>query len=175
MTKELKPFDLHAALKGEPVMLRNGSKAFVRHHETEITIHDNFTLIGVTEEHPFYLSWFTEGRVYADYENEHDIIGMYLKTHMINGFEVPAPETEAPVVGSKYFLAACLYRKFFDKNIWHGGGIDKRWLERGLVFLNKEDAIANAKAMLSINPYDGDEAILAHKVNELIAKGAVNG
>ena len=37
-TKELKPFDLQAALKGEAVMLRNGDKAYIRHHETEMPV-----------------------------------------------------------------------------------------------------------------------------------------
>lgn len=36
--KTIKPFDLQAALNGEPVMLRGGTKAYVRHCETEFNI-----------------------------------------------------------------------------------------------------------------------------------------
>lgn len=40
MNNKLKPFDLQAALRGEPVMLRNGEMAYVRHHETELPVDD---------------------------------------------------------------------------------------------------------------------------------------
>lgn len=159
MAKKLKPFDLQAALSGEPVMLRDGSKAFVRHLETEITILNNFTLIGVIEGHPFYLSWTPEGAC-EEYENDFDIIGMYPKTHIINGFEVPAPETIKPDNGIEIYLPSPIAEYLYRIDFWDSHYTDKIRLERGLVFLNKEDAIANAKALLGINPYKEAEHVV---------------
>lgn len=74
-------------------------------------------------------------------------------THWVNGFEVPAPDVNADasptpisvyapdVVGVAYYV-----------KVYQGGDYYPRSLERGIAFSNKEDAIANAKAMLGIDP-----------------------
>lgn len=154
-TKNLKPFNLQAALAGEPVMLRIGQKAFVRHHETELPTATDEALIGY-REHIGLWSWSPDGESHFDQdESEYDIIGMWPKTRIINGFEVPAPETEEPEPEcGDYYLASTVYECFYRSEIWTGNYYDDLWLERGLVFLNKEDAIANAKAMLGINPHE---------------------
>lgn len=150
MINKLKPFDLDSALRGEPVMLRDGSKAFVRHHETELPTEENMRLVGFTAD-GIRLGWCANGSYYATRStagDDIDIIGMWPKTRIINGFEVPAPDTETPALGSKYFIASNIHKNFFNENTWYDYEFDKICLERGLVFLNKEDAIANAKAML---------------------------
>lgn len=74
---------------------------------------------------------------------------------MVNGFEVPAPETEEPAYGCKYFTPDILCDVLlYDVNRWDGHSYDMRMLEHGLVFLNSDDAVANAKAMLGIDPYE---------------------
>lgn len=152
MSKKLKPFDLQAALSGEPVMLRDGSKAFVRHHETELNTDEHRKLVGYTSIGAM-LTWREDGRFVGRHlEPDGDIIGMYQKTRTINGFEVPTPETEAPAIGSVFFVASCGFKAFVDDNIWRAYDLDLLWLERGLVFLNEEDAVVNAKAMLGIDP-----------------------
>lgn len=151
MTKNLKPFDLQTALQGKAVMLRNGQKAFIRHQETEMPILGNFTLIGVAEGRQRYLAWKPEG-AYGEYESVYDIIGMYPKTRIINGFEVPAPEVEELELGCSYFAPYIHSDKYLARLTWNGDDCDMRSLKRGLVFLSKEDAIANAKAMLGISP-----------------------
>lgn len=160
-TKNLKPFDLEAALSGEPVMLRDGSKAYVRHHETEEAVADSWRLWGVIaaeEGSASGVTWWTkEGRFTGDVGDSQDIIGMWPKTRTVNGFEVPAPEAEVLNVGSLYFIACTRHMGFYDTHKWFDEKIDKRYMERGLVFLTKDDAIANAKAMLGINPYKESE------------------
>lgn len=161
-TKNLKPFDLEAALKGEPVMLRDGSKAFVRHHETEQKVGDDFRLWGVffTDLNTCTTtSWTAQGK-WRDDERDYalDIIGMYQKTQMVNGFEVPAPETEKPEEGSVYYAPMPTNILLYQGALWSTClTLNLRLLERGLVFLNKEDAIANAKAMLGIDPHEESE------------------
>lgn len=155
-TKNLKPFGLQSALAGEPVMLRNGQKAFVRHHETEQPVGDGCRLLGYTDG-DINISWCVNGSYLLeseDSEDSADIIGMWPKTRVINGFEVPAPETTAPDDLSVYFTPNVLIKEFYSVMPWSNEcEWDKRVLSRGLVFLTKEAAIANAKAMIGIDPY----------------------
>lgn len=156
-TKNLKPFDLEAALKGEPVMLRNGQKAFVRHHETELSTKIDQILLGYIEEYSLW-AWCEDGASSGHgCESPHDIIGMYPETRIINGFEVPVPVREEPRIGGCYFKTDIYAEEFYDEDRWSGCSYDLLELNRGLVFLTKEDAIANAKAMLGINPYEESE------------------
>src|SRR5699024_1405098 len=78
----MKPFNLEKALAGEPVKLRNGKKAYVRHHERE-----HYTcrpLVGYLENAfggVWLISWTRSGR--ADIESNdalNDIIGMWPRT-----------------------------------------------------------------------------------------------
>jgi len=74
------------------------------------------------------------------------------KTGMLNGFEVPAPEDDSIGIGQIYY---CPYVTGYDKfndYVWTNYESDFIALERGLVFLKKEDAIATANAMLGIDP-----------------------
>lgn len=155
-TKNLKPLDLEAALKGEPVMLRDGTKAFIRHRETEFNI--PYPLIGVVcKGQRRVFSWTLEGLHVTDCQAGYDIIGMWPKTRIINGFEVPEPVREEPKMGDSYFRASFLSEDFHEKYHWIMDSYDFRLLERGLVFLNAEYAIATAKAILGINPYEDSE------------------
>lgn len=155
--KNLKPFDLQAALSGKAVMLRNGDKAYVRYHETELTVEEDIRLAGFTADGS-RRAWCENGDYYiSDRLCDDDIIGMYPETRVINGFEVPAPETEELEYGTSYYLASLEGRHFLSRVTWDDHEMDRLWLKRGLAFLNKEDAIATAKAMLGIDPYSETE------------------
>lgn len=139
-------------------MLRNGNKAYVRHHETELGVDEIFKLLGYAADGE-QLSWCDGGNYYTSGgARERDIIGMYPETRIINGFEVPVPETEAPEYDASYYLAAPTRRFFHGREDWVGDTMDKIWLKRGLVFLSEKDAIANAKAMLGVDPHSEDES-----------------
>lgn len=66
----------------------------------------------------------------------------------VNGVEVPAPETVAPADGSGYYTPHVTREQGYSKDTWDGASFDLHVLEQGLVYLNKEDAIARSKAML---------------------------
>lgn len=70
------------------------------------------------------------------------------RTILVNGVEVPAPESEAPKKHTYFFLPDFEMDSMFVEDYWVASQDDNRLLERGLVYLNKEDAIARAKAML---------------------------
>lgn len=73
-------------------------------------------------------------------------------TRVINGFTVPAPETVALAKNTRYYLVAPTLLAWWCPNLWHDQRLDHLYLERGLVFLAEEHAVANAKAMVGIDP-----------------------
>ena len=75
-----------------------------------------------------------------------------IKAIKVNGFDVPAPMSEAPMIGDEYFTPQTGYEVFYCANKWRSDGYDHRFLSRGLVHLTKSAAIAHAKAMLGIDP-----------------------
>lgn len=80
----MKKFDKQKALAGDPVMLRNGCKAFVK-FEIENPDFSFDVLIGffINEKGKGELiSWSEEGE-YIDEENERDIVGMYEEDEII--------------------------------------------------------------------------------------------
>jgi hypothetical protein len=72
------------------------------------------------------------------------------KTIKIGEFDVPAPETEKPVEKTKYYCPCLTSENNFSSSRWYNTSIDKEWLERGLIHLNKEAAITHAKALFSL-------------------------
>lgn len=156
--QNLKPFDLQSALAGKAVMLRNGEKAYVRHHETELDVNSDDRLLGYTERGTPW-SWHIDGRSNTvGRETGKDIIGMYPETRTINGFEVPLPEISPPEYGGIYYTPRIDHKKLFALVHWCDGKYDRLVLERGLVFLSEEDAIATTKAILGIDPYSKGES-----------------
>lgn len=76
------------------------------------------------------------------------------RTHTLNGYDVPAPETEAPEVGVEYWTLDTAERDGVFSYEWEGKGYqhDQNALRNGL-WLSKEDAIANRKALRGEDPY----------------------
>lgn len=59
---------------------------------------------------------------------------------------IPMPETIAPPEGTRFYVPAVCSASYFTSLTWHSG--DNLLLERGQVYINKENAIEAAKAML---------------------------
>ena len=74
------------------------------------------------------------------------------RTHVVNGFTVPAPMDKEPAIGDSYFTMSPYVSEYYSENLWSGFQCEKLWLKRGIVHATKEAAIANAKAMLKIDP-----------------------
>ena len=70
------------------------------------------------------------------------------RTVICNGVEVPAPESVAPADGELFYTPAPLMQGYANEDRWSNMPFDTRALERGVVYLREEDAIARAKAML---------------------------
>ncbi len=74
------------------------------------------------------------------------------RTHIVNGFEVPEPMREAPVIGANVWLSDPVSEDFVAQLSWCANSWRRRHLSRGLVHATKEAAIANAKAMCGVRP-----------------------
>ena len=77
----MKEFDLDAALNGEPVMLRNGDKAFIFKNILGTPILDfepDYPLIGMVHNHATVQSWSLDGRISLCNDcAPGDIVGMW--------------------------------------------------------------------------------------------------
>jgi hypothetical protein len=79
------------------------------------------------------------------------------KTILVNGFEVPEPMRVAPESGRRhYHIPAIDDELFYLSFAWRGTTGEEMWLSRGLCHSTKEAAIAHAKAMLGVDPKDGE-------------------
>ncbi len=82
----MKEFDLKAALNGEPVMLRNGKKAFIFKNVLDTSILDfkpDYPLVGMVHNNAVVQSWTLDGRILmCDDRSNGDIVGMWEETEL---------------------------------------------------------------------------------------------
>lgn len=87
-------FDLEKALAGEPVKLRDGDKAFVRHHETELDT--LYPLCGYREGTDKYVSatWTADGHSYSNpgARGDCDIVSMWNESAVFNHWDALEPK-----------------------------------------------------------------------------------
>lgn len=98
-----------------------------------------------------FIDEFGNLSVYSVVNFDHDELYEFRlapRTIFVNGVEVPAPERVAPENRESYYTADVWGDDLYADFIWRNDKDDQRALQRGLVYLNKEDAIARAKAML---------------------------
>lgn len=74
------------------------------------------------------------------------------RTHVVNGFTVPAPMDKEPSKNDDYFTPYFRNDSFAQKFGWFDDCEDRNLFKRGLCFATEEATIANAKAMLKIDP-----------------------
>jgi len=71
---------------------------------------------------------------------------------LINGIEVPKPESIAPAEDTKYYYPVVGYTggcEAYNESLWTNYDVDIATLNLGLVHLTKEAAIQHAQALLS--------------------------
>ena len=90
----MKKFDLKAALNGEPVMLRNGDKAFIFKNVKNMHVLDfevDYPLIGMIHNHAVVQTWSIDGRTsLANDCADRDIVGMF-EEPKISAENLPKP------------------------------------------------------------------------------------
>lgn len=127
----MKKFNLEAALNGEPVMLRNGEKAYIFKNIQDTHILDfkvDYPLIGMMHNHAPVQTWSLDGRIslVSDYSNG-DIIGMWEEPKKQISIE-DLPKPFKPKTGDeyKYIVGVEVFRRIsvgdsFDKSPSMGG------------------------------------------------------
>lgn len=140
----MKEFNLDAALNGEPVMLRNGKKAYIGYKTPDCYISDNgegieFSLHGyiikayniIEVPHMF---WNLNGRAYKDgVDNASDIIAMW-EEPKISIEDLPKPFK--PDIGDEFFylsVGTVQYCSFYSD-------INADLMRGGQCFRKREDA-----------------------------------
>lgn len=143
----MKKFDLKAALNGEPVILRNGKKAYIGYKTPDNYVSDNgkeikFPLHGYIIkayniiEVP-YMFWNINGRAHKDgIDNASDIVGMW-EEPKISIEDLPKPFK--PKDGESYFYING-GRVDYEHEFWDTNNFDIAAAERGNCFRTKEDA-----------------------------------
>lgn len=142
----MKEFDLKAALNGEPVMLRDGSKAIVlndlRKHFINAKDSDDVLLGAIYGDDGNTLRrsacWCCSGLWNYDYIDEFDIIGMWEEPKkQINIEDLPKPFK--PKDGESYFYING-GSVDYEHEFWDTNNFDITAAERGNCFRTREDA-----------------------------------
>lgn len=143
----MKEFNLDAALNGEPVMLRNGKKAYIGHKTPDNYVSDNgkeieFPLHGyiikayniIEVPHMF---WNINGRAYKDgVDNASDIVGMW-EEPKIRIEDLPKPFK--PKDGEPYFYITGGFIAY-ESECCYTENFDIAAAERGGCYRTREDA-----------------------------------
>lgn len=150
----MKAFDIEQALKGNPVCLRNGQKAFVG-YKLNSKYNSSYPLRGHSEDFQMNTwicnerKWVSNGLCYDG--NDYDIVGMWDESRIINGREVPRSATwdEPDDLGYAYFVnfgSTTLVSEFaYSKE----SEVGRNLVERVLVFKRRAHAEQMARALLN--------------------------
>lgn len=122
----MKKFDLKAALNGEPVMLRNGEKAFIKYNLLDELENINerdaaYPLIGykLYENNVSTTSWDLSGKSVHWATMKYDIVGMW-EEPKISIEDLPKPFY--PEENEEYWVISPDYKepqKYFARNLNH--------------------------------------------------------
>ena len=136
----MKEFNLDAALNGEPVMLRNGDKAFIFKNVKNMHVLDfevDYPLIGMIHNHAVVQTWSIDGRTsLANDCADRDIVGMF-EEPKISAENLPKPFK--PKDGESYFYITGGIVEYED-DYWDSNKFDKSSAERGGCYRTREDA-----------------------------------
>ena len=139
----MKKFDLKAALNGEPVMLRNGYKAYIKYNLLDEIKSLNvkigmYPLVGYRLECNYInsTSWDVLGIAKYSATREYDIIGMW-EEPKISIEDLPKPFK--PKDGESYFYITGGIVEYED-DYWDSNKFDKSSAERGSCYRTREDA-----------------------------------
>ena len=139
----MKPFDLEAAMRGEPIVTRDGRKVKFVAHEPELR---SLKVIALVDK---CLHTFTErGKWLTEEDSVYDLFMAPPPMRSINGHEYPEPVREPLEGGQEYWIAAPSDDILFMRSSWDDTEMEFVWLKRGLVHLTREAAEAHARAII---------------------------
>lgn len=141
----MKPFDLRKALAGEPVKLRDGSKAWVKYvmpddYKGEFPLRGIYRSV-ITDTNYIDAIWTKAGnRFYSGCEGDLDILGMWEEPRPRVRLDLPCP-LKAPQEGMWYLHPQYIRKSTYSldtHDVWIFN--NRAALENGFYFATKEDA-----------------------------------
>lgn len=155
----MKPFNLEAALRGEPVQLRSGCKAIILYRVPDVYRYNDGTTIlfplkgiyftpdgGVSNSDS---SWRDDGAYSDDCESERDILGMWEEPTPTVTLTLPKPFK--PKEGDIYFYIHSHETNVYlevHNSVWDNSRYDQLLYSSGNAFRKEEDAQAWIDAMI---------------------------
>lgn len=149
----MKPFDLEAAMRGEPIVARDGRKAKFIAHVPEAK--EGFQVLAFTEGDYCCYSYAEDGKHIALVQSTCDLFMYEQPMLSINGHNFPEPAREPLKHNQKYWAVELQADEEMYPYYWEGDKFDHLWLKRGLIQLTREGAEAQYKAMISA--FGGEE------------------
>lgn len=141
----MKPFDLEAAKRGEPIVTRDGRKAKFIAHVPEANKDSQVVFLVGSDLYIRQTSGL--GKRKTTY-SELDLFMAPPPMRSINGHEYPEPVREPLEAGKTYFLAGPVEDELCGEYHWDGADLEVIWLRRGLIHLTREAAEAHARAII---------------------------
>lgn len=142
----MKPFDLEAAKRGEPIVTRDGRKVKFVAYVPEADDREVVCLVDGE------LILFEKCGSFLDkkIQDRMDLLMAPPPMRSINGHEHPEPVREPLENGQRYWipLAEEDDLTYVDGYEWSGCQVDMTWLKRGLLHLTREAAEAHARAII---------------------------
>ncbi|WP_228403196.1 pyruvate kinase [Pasteurella canis] len=150
----MKAFDLEKALAGEPVRLRDGSKAFVMFRKPEKLVFTHDTeLVGyvISGIHAVTQSWSINGLHQENEESDADIVGMWEEPRPTVTLTLPCPLKDVAIGDEIYILSGYSYQNNGVPEVLvrkHNNSTEFfNAINFGLAFKTKEDAEAWLEAL----------------------------
>lgn len=136
----MKEFNLEAALNGEPVMLRNGKKAYIFKNIQDTHILDfkvDYPLIGMMHNRAVVQTWSLDGRTSLTNDRaDRDIVGMF-EEPKIRIEDLPKPFK--PKDGEPFYYIYC-GKIYCDHEYSESSPSYKSFSQNGQCYRTEEDA-----------------------------------
>lgn len=141
----MKPFNLQAAMRGEPIVTRDGRKAKFVAYVPELA--DGYKVVAYVELRRSVISYYADGKYCGDQADDLDLFMYEPATMELAGIKFPEPLREPLEKGKEYWVPHIVYGTVMNST-WNGSLGDMKWLKRGLIQATEEGAQRQLKAMI---------------------------
>lgn len=138
------PFNLTDAIAGCPIVTRSGEPATFIAYVPEATFDNQRVLFLINGQ---IRSCNVNGTFSVNVESAIDLF-MLTKTSEVNGFSYPVALTEPPSFNTIVYITDISSSDFCFDIVWTGEEYDVDVLNRGIVHLTQDNAVAHAQAII---------------------------
>lgn len=150
----MKEFDLEKALAGEPVRLRNGTKAWVVADISRLGCKGRKHGLIVVDIYGGVYDYESNGRFLSDEEHELDIVGIYDGIITVGKVSFPAPLANLPELGTQYYAVDYQEPAGVAVGVYNADDRALRYFSANIMHLTASAASLHANALLNINRGD---------------------